>query len=93
MNSQGELANDTPISIEGENPRRGMPPIVLAVWEGKIGAGETLYFVVAADNRAAGERFGGSRQIMETPYFTLMPLSLRSYPTGEILVDLFLDEP
>ena len=83
FNREGVVVS-TPKSLEYVEP--GFWPWeemghLLGIWEGDIGQGETLYFLVAADNRHPGSTITG------------MPANvrLRSYQTGTISVELSLD--
>ena len=81
MNGEGMTVNDTPESLDFAEPRLWSEGGLLGIWEGEIRQNETLYFLVAADNRHPGSSITG------------IPgnLSLRSYQTGRISVELSLD--
>jgi hypothetical protein len=85
MNPEGLIVNDAPVSLDFVESTWAKPltPLhLLGIWEGEIGQGEILYFLVAADNRHPGSPISGySTQGIH-----------RSCWTGPISVELSLDE-
>ncbi len=82
MDREGLIVNDTPVSLEWADPSPPMrPQHLVGIWEGEIDQGETLYFLVAADNRHPGSPISGN------PTYFIM----RSCWTGPITVELSLD--
>lgn len=81
MNREGLIVNDTPVSLDFVEGGWATPMHLLGIWEGAIDQGETLYFLVAADNRHPGSPISGN------PTYFIM----RSCWTGPITVELSLD--